>query len=524
MDSALREVQDQVARLTAELCKLQAAHTALQADHAVLKSKHEALQAENKLLRNQNAFLKRQLFGKKSEKLDRNQLELLLKIEEADSVIESDPEDGDDDPSGGPRRRRKGGERKVGIPEGTPVEEIVVDPEEVRANPEAYECIGEEVSRELDVVPTPYVLRVTRRRKFKSKTDRNRPPLVAPAAPKLIENSLASPGLLTDILLKKYVEHLPLHRQEQTMKSRYGIEISRKTMCDWVGAAAWWFKPIYLSMKKTLRQRGYLQADETPVRYCGAEGGGSRQGYLWVFNDPGGDVLFEWHRGRGADCLKDMLDEFSGTAQCDGYSAYTSYANGRKGLDLAGCWAHARRYFFEALEETPGLARWILHQIGLLYRVESALRVRRAGPKLRQAVRASQSAMILARIEKALRRQWPRYLPKSRMGEALAYALGQWDRLLKYRDDGRVEIDNNLVENAVRPTALGKKNWLFFGAPDAGERSAIIYSILESCKRHGIHQETYLRDVLTRLPSMKITEIDQLTPANRLAARKARAA
>jgi transposase len=509
MESVLRQLQEEVARLTAELRSLQTAHS--------------ALQAENTLLRNQNAFLKRQLFGKKSERLDRNQLELALRIEESAHVIESTPDD-NDDPRGGPRRRRKGGERKVGIPDGTPVEEIVIDPEEVKANPSAYECIGEEVSRELDVVPSPYVLRVTRRRKYKNKSDRTQPPLVAPAPAKLIEGSLASPGLLADIILKKYVEHLPLHRQEQVLKSRYGITLSRKTMCDWIGSVADWLKPIYRQMREELRQETYLQVDETPVRYNGAEGGGSRKGYLWVYHHPGGSPLFEWHQGRGADCMKDMLDPFSGTLQIDGYIAYTSYAASREGLELAGCWAHTRRYFFEALEEAPKMARWFLHQIGLLYQVETDLRIRKAGPRLRQAVRSANSAMTLARIEKALHLLQPRFLLKSRMGTAIAYALGQGGRLMKYRDDGRIEIDNNLVENAIRPTAVGKKNWLFFGAPDAGERSAILYTILESCKRLGIHQETYLRDVLTRLPSMKISEVAQLTPTNWLAARKSKAA
>lgn len=519
-NALLAQLQKQVMELTSELRALQISHAALQADHAALQAENQQLRAENQLLRNQNAFLRRQLFGKKSEKLDPNQLELAMKIEEAAFVIETDPDD--DPPPGGSRRRRKGGERKVVVPEGTPVEEIVIDPEPVQANPEAYECIGEEVSRELDVVATPYVLRVTRRRKFKSKTDRNQPPLLAPAPPKLIEHSLAGPGLLTDIILKKYVEHLPLYRQSQFMKSRYGIEISRKTMCDWVGATAGWLKPIYLCMKKGLKERSYLQVDETPVPYCRTEDGGSRKGFLWVYNDPGGNVLFEWHQGRGADCLKGMLDEFSGVVQCDGYPAYPSYAAGRKDLSLAGCWAHARRKFFEALEESPVQARWVLHQIGLLYRIEANLRP--AGPQLRQALRSAQSAPILARLEKAFQRLKPRHLPKSRMGKAIQYALGQWKQLLKYLSDGRLQIDNNGVENAIRPTALGKKNWLFFGAPKAGERSAILYSLLESCKRRGIDQAAYLRDVLTRLPSMKITQVDQLTPENWLAARKTKAA
>ncbi|MFH0908414.1 MAG: IS66 family transposase [bacterium] len=523
MQRELNELRKQVADLTAQV-------QTLREDNSALRIENAALKAENKTLQQQNAFLRKQLFGKKSEKLDRKQLELLLGVDEAPFVIESVDERGDDDLPPGPRRGRQGGERKVGIPEGTPTEEVVIDPEEVTRNPEAYECIGEEVTRELDVVPHPYILRLIKRRKFKSKTDRSRPPLLAPAPPRLIEGSCASPGLLTDILLKKYVDHLPLFRQSQILKTRYGIELSHKTLCDWAGIVAGWFKPIYNLMGKELQQSDYLQVDESPVRYLFAKGGGSGMGYLWVFHHPatagrpGGDVLYEWHTGRGADCLERMLDDFRGPVQCDGYIAYTAYAKGRDDIDLVGCWAHTRRNFFEALEEVPGLARWMLHQIGQLYRIEAELRETGAGPKLRQAVRLSQSAMILARIEKVLRLKLPQHLPKSLMGGAIAYALGQWKRLLKFRDDGRLEIDNNLVENAIRPTALGKKNWLFFGAPNAGERSAIIYTILESCKRRGIDQVEYLRDVLTRLPTMKITEVAQLTPANWAAAREKAAA
>jgi transposase len=523
MQQGLSELQQQIAQLTA-LVRTQGEQI------ASLRAENAALRAENQRLKQQNAFLCRQLFGRKSEKLDPGQLELAMRMEEAPFVVEPILEpDPDEPPPGGPRGRRKNGERKVGIPEGTPTEEVVIDPEEVRQDPEAYVCIGEEVTRELDVVPNPYILRLIKRRKFKSKADRSRPPLVAPAPARLIPNSCASAGLLTDIFVRRYVDHLPYYRQSQIMKLRYGIDLPRQTLCDWAGVGAGYLKPVYEHVARSLRKSGYLQVDETPVRYLGAEGGGSGQGYLWVFHHPGqggraGDVLYEWHTGRGADCLEGMLDDFRGRVQCDGYSAYTAYAKGRDDIDLAGCWAHARRGIFEALEEAPGLARWLLHQIGLLYRIEAELRERRAGPRLRGAIRSSQSAMILARIEKVLRLKLDQHLPKGLMGGAIAYALGQWERLMKFRDDGRLEIDNNLVENAIRPTAIGKKNWLFFGTPDAGERSAILYTLLESCKRRGIDQVEYLRDVLTRLPTMKITEVDQLTPANWAAARKAKAA
>ena len=198
-----------------------------------------------------------------------------------------------------PQRRKSRGERKVRIPAGTPTEDIAIDLEEVNQEPDAYEHIGEEITHELDIVPHPYIHRRFIRRKYKSKTDRSLAPIVASAPPRLIEGSLASVGLLADIVLKKYVDHLPLHRQEQTLRSRYGIEISRKTMCDWVGSVANWLQPIYRQMRSSVQESRYLQVDETPVKYNLAEGGGSAQGYLWVYHPPGGDVLYEWHTGRG---------------------------------------------------------------------------------------------------------------------------------------------------------------------------------------------------------------------------------
>jgi hypothetical protein len=206
---------------------------------------------------------------------------------------------------------------------------------------------------------------------------------------------------------------------------------------------------------------------------------------------------------------------FTGTLQCDGYAAYRAFANSRGGaIELAGCWAHVRRKFYEALEQSPRPAGWIVRQIQHLYRVEASLREQRAGPRLRAAVRAHQSRPIVWRLERALvkLKTSGRYLPQSLLGQAMDYTLGQWSTLTVYLDDGRVEIDNNLVENAIRPTAIGKKNWLFVGDAAAGERSAIIYTLIESCRRRGLDPYAYLREVLTRLPNMTNHQIPEVTP------------
>ena len=504
MQDALQKLQEQVASQAAAL---------------------RVIEAENKVLREKVQFLMKRLFGRSSEKLDPAQLQLML------DMLGGSGEPPDDDPpppppASKPRARRA---RKPRIPEHLPTEDVIIEPDEVKENPSAYERIGEEVAQELDVVPARYFRRRIIRPKYKKKAARTQVPLIAPLPPRLVDGGYASAGLLADIVVNKYLYHLPLYRQEQ-MFARHQIDLSRKTMADWVEATANWLCPIYDRIRAELQRSGYLQADETPVRYNLAEGGGSGQGYFWVYHHPpppglnGGNILFEWHTSRAGACMKDMLDTFHGTVQCDAYVGYGSFAKGRDQLTLAGCWAHARRYFFEARDEKPALADWFLHQIQLLYRVERELRENTCGPQGRMARRSSESGMILRRIQRVLDRKCRQPLPGSRIGKAMAYALSHWTLLMRYVEDGRLEIDNNRVENAIRPTAVGKKNWLFIGHPDAGQRSAIIYTILATCRTHGIDPWEYLHDVLSRLPAMKNWEVDQLTPSNWLAARRQAAA
>ena len=235
-----------------------------------------------------------------------------------------------------------------------------------------------------------------------------------------------------------------------------------------------------------------------------------------ICSRPGGDVVFRWETSRAAACLNNIIPMgFTGVVQCDGYPAYRAFADSRNGrIQLSGCWAHARRKFHEALEQSPRTAAWILGQIQQLYAVEAALRQQRAGPRLRAARRAHQSRPVIQRLERALLqlKASRRHLPQSLMGQAIDYAMGQWPTLAVYLDQGRLEIDNNLVENAIRPTAVGKKNWLFVGEAGAGQRGAIIYTLIESCRRRNIDPCAYLKDALTRLPHMTTGQIPEITP------------
>ena len=477
----------------------------------VLADENKELRTENRKLRERIDYLIRQLFGSKSEKIDPRQLMLILGLEEMPQTEEPENDPPPPDPPRPKSRRRRLKDR---LPENLPVRTTVIDPPEVEAAPENYRCIGEETHSELSMTQPVYFIRKTVRRKFVSKDDREQPPIIVPAAPRLIENSFASPELLIDIVLKKYTEHLPLYRQAQTLKRRYGIELSRKTMCSWMWHIGNWLRVIYDEMKEEIRACGYLQADETCVKYIEPGTGHTQSGYLWVYHAPGEGVVFEWHQGRGTECLESMLGGYSGDLQCDGYPPYRIFNLSRAEEDryrIYACWAHARRKFFDAKDDSETSVE-ILRRIQELYRIESGLREGAASDEERK-LRRKESRRILGEIKPLLDRGLTDSRPQSLTGRAVSYTLNLWDELVRYAETGHIEIDNNLVENAIRPTAIGKKNWLFFGSPDSGRQSAIIFSVLETCRKLGVDQQEYLRDVLSQLPSLTVEEARQLTPA-----------
>lgn len=400
------------------------------------------------------------------------------------------------------------------VPDHLPVHEEILEPEEVKASPGQWRLIGEEVTEQLDYQPGRFSKRRLIRRKFVRRDTPFSPPIIAPMPPCLQERCLATPDLVTQVVVGKYMDHLPLYRQEQIYRTRHGVEIPRQTLCRWVELAAWWFEPIYREMIHWQNSRPYLQIDETPIRYLQPGAGKCAQGYFWVTSVPGGDVIYHWYPGRSAKYLHQIIGEdFAGSLQCDAFKAYTSFQKQRAGpLDLAGCWAHVRRKFYEAMDREPGVTVWLLHQIAQLYRIERLLREQGAGPSLREAVRQCESAPILRRIKKALFLLKPRYLTQSNLGKAIGYAMDNWTDLEVFLHNGEMEIDNNLVENAIRPTKLGAKNWLFLGSEESGKTSAILFTLIESAKRHGLEPHTYLRELLHRLPHTSNQEIPGLTP------------
>jgi hypothetical protein len=517
------------ALLQQENATLREMNKTLQAQIGTLTQRIEQLTQDNLVLRLKVDAMARKLFGKSSEKLDPAQLQMVfeaLQNEGPDSELKkseasgSNADNSEAEADKGvsvakPVKRRK--RTLEDIIEGLPVVDVILEPEAVKAEPEAWRCMGEEVTKLINYTPGRFNCERLIRRKYVRKEAAYEAPIIAPL-PTLQDRCIATPKLIAHTLSNRFELHLPYYRIEQ-MYERAGVPIPRQTLCGWSGMAHDACALIMKAIKREVFADGYVQIDETPVKYQDPERQGvCGTGYLWVVHNPVRNIsLFEWHTGRAAACLESLVPpEFTGLIQCDGYSAYESFIKSpaRKGsIQLAGCLAHARRKFFEAKAEGTD-PQWVLLQMQHLYQIEARLREARAGPLEARALRQEQSVPILARIKAQLDEleRSHRHRPRSLTGAAISYALNQWDKLTLYVRDGRVQIDNNLVENTIRPSAIGKKNWLFMGDARSGARAATFYTLIGNCHREGINAEAYLTDIFTRLPGETNQTVHRLIP------------
>lgn len=336
---------------------------------------------------------------------------------------------------------------------------------------------------------------------------------IAELPPQVIEQGQAGASLVAQVILSKYADHLPLYRQQQQFE-RLGVNFPKSTLGGWVEKGALWLQPLVREIKRELLAGDYVQVDETPVRVQDPDTPGQcATGYLWVLGKPGGDVVFEFHPGRGKEHAQKLLGGFKGYLQRDGYGVYGSMARDDAGLMPVGCWAHARRKFVEAMDDTNAETNDIVSELRKLYLIERHAREEALTREQRKAVRIEKAKPILEALRPRLEAVREKSLPQSPLGKAARYALNEWGALTRYLEDGRLEIDNNLTENAIRPSAVGKKNWLFIGHPEAGWRAAVTYTLIASCRRRRIEPWDYLRDVLQRLPAMKQSEITTLLPS-----------
>jgi transposase len=477
---------------------------------ATLQDELTRVQRENASLRHQLDLLCQRLFGKKSERVSPDQLRLAFAQLANEPGAASEPIEMDSGERPGPGRRRRippPGRRP--LPEALPRQRLEFDiPEadKICACGHRKTRIGEAVTEKLEYVPAS--LRVIETARLKYACPHCHEGVVeAPAPPQALEKSLAGEGLLAHVMVSKYVDHLPLYRLERIFL-RQGVDLSRTTLCGWVADVATALTPIGDELRRQVTAATYLQTDDTPVTIL-EPSGGSRKGRLWTYLDPiGRQVVFDATPTHERDGPEAFLAAFAGDLQADAYTGYDAlYATGR--MREIGCWAHARRGFVEALT-TDVRAALTVALIQQLYDVE------RAGADLsadaRRDLRQVQAVPLLAKIATERDQLTRTVLPKSPLGDAVRYLTNQWTALQRFVEDGRLAIDNNRAENQLRIVAIGRKNWLFAGSFEGARRTALLYTLVQSCKLSDVPPEEYLKDVLLRVATHPHRLIGQLTP------------
>jgi transposase len=378
--------------------------------------------------------------------------------------------------------------------------------------------IGYESAEQLDVEPAKYFVRVTKREKRACKGCEEQGVHSAPLPARIIEKGLASDRLVIDTVVSKYADHCPLYRQSAILARETGIDLSRATLDGWVMRVGELLGPISRAMAQELLAGNYIQADETPVGVQSESvRGKNHQAYLWQYSRPGAAVVFDFRMGREREGPMRFLGNFEGILQSDGYAAYDHV--GGPNIVHAACWAHARRKFFQAVELNPKdqSAIGIVAQIDELFGIDAQARDQGLSQEERQLLRLEKSKPLLEQIKTQIQTARSDALPKSVLAKACNYTLTLWTRLSRFLEYSQLELSNNLAENAMRPIALGRHNWIHIGSEQAGPRVAAIVSVVETCRRLKIPIREYLCSILPGLANLPINRVAELTPASWLA-------
>jgi transposase len=509
----------EAAELTAEKAHLLSRTSELQIQWEQVSALNSGLEAQLREVLAELAELKRQLFGEKSEKLtpeEEGQLaELSADLQEQarrepPASVDVLEEEAEAEVPPKPTRRRR-----HPLPEHLERQSVVVEPEPVAPCPHCGQtpgCIGQETTEELDFVPARLIVRRTVRPKYACRCGGGGVQ-IAPLPPRLVPQSKLGTALAVHLLLARFDDHVAYYTLERIFLERHQVVVPRQQMVQWVAQIAFLLQPLVELMFERMKQGAYLQIDETPVKVLDPEVKGKcARGYLWFYAVPGGDVFLDFQDTRGRRAPHAQLAGFVGTIQTDAYEVYDSLKKVIPGLVRIGCAAHARRKFHRAVKDGDRRAVPFIGLFRQLYRLERE--GRELAPEQLQELRQQKAAPLWANLQEQAAALQPQLLPQSSLGKAVSYLLNEYEALTGYLGSGRYEVDNNLVENSIRVPAVGRRRWLFIGHPDAGWRSAVIYSLIVSCRRRGLNPQNYLSDVLRRLPSLDITRISELLPEN----------
>ncbi len=398
---------------------------------------------------------------------------------------------------------------RMALPASLPREEEIIEP---KVDVTGWKQIGQEITEELERIPGKLFVRQYLRPKYVNPSTGEIVIGELPVRP--IDKGIAGPGLLAQIVIDKYVDHLPIYRQVQRFE-REGMKLPISTLADWIGGTCALLEPLYQVHRKQVLSNDYLQADETPIKVLDkAKKGKTHRGYHWVYYAPLCRlVLFDYREGRGREGPKECLQDFSGHLQTDGYGVYEDFDK-RSNITLLHCMAHARRMFDQALKNDKQRAEYVLTEMQKLYAIEQVGRDKSLSPEELHTLRHEQAVPVLENLKAWMMDAYPQVLPESTIGKAISYSLKRWDKLCLYTTDARLQIDNNLVENAIRPVAIGRKNYLFAGSHNGARRAAMLYSFLGTCKINNVNPFEWLRDILRRIPSHSVNKLEELLPNN----------
>ncbi len=398
---------------------------------------------------------------------------------------------------------------RMKLPESLRRQEIIIEPREQTTG---CKKMGEEITEVLEYEPGELFVKRYIRNKYAKPN--NEGVLIGELPSRPIEKAMAGEGLLAQIVIDKYVDHLPLYRQMQRFE-RAGLQLPYSTLTDWVSGTCKLIEPLYEALKKQVLQSPYLHADETPIKVLDKDKKGeTHRGYYWVYqNSIDKIVFFDYQEGRGREGPTEILENFKGYLQTDGYSAYDIFDK-KDHVTLLHCMAHARRYFIDALGNDESRASYVLQEMQRLYAIEQSCRDQSLSFDEIRTVRQEKSVPILKALGEWMNAQYVQTLPKSAIRIALGYSIERWEKLSLYTKEGMLKIDNNPVENTIRPVAVGRKNYLFAGSHEAAKRSGMLYSLLGTCKMHAIEPHSWLKTILQKIPTHPINKIQDLLPHN----------
>lgn len=493
---------------------LVAVASGLSVEKRKLESEASQLKSEVSDLKFQLDQLKRMIFGSKSERFIAAENPEQFKIPfdvDVQAVVQAVESEMEQITYERPKNKAKAHPGRLALPSHLPVNEIILEPSQ---DVSSMKFIGNEITDELEYFPGKLEINRYIRPKYVTAEDENLKQEVKMASLDFrpINKCIAGPNLLAQIAIDKHIDHLPIYRQLQRF-SREEVDIPSSTIESWQRLLAQLLHPLYEVHKQHAIRNGYLQADESPIRVQDKDKkGATHQGYMWVYRAPIPEMIyFEYQKGRGMEFPQAVLKNFTGYLQTDGYAGYDQIGH-RPQVTRVACWAHARRKFEKALEYNKEKAGLVMLEIQQLYAIERIAQEKNLTPEEKHAFRLEKSLPILNELGKYIYAYSKLELPKSPLGKAFDYCINRWDALQNYLKDGNLEIDNNNIENAIRPLALGRKNYLFAGSHDAAKNIAMYYSFFGTCKKHNVNPQKWLVYVLKNMNNTKSIDLHKLLP------------